>query len=97
MPRVVSIRGRGRLVRYETLPAAVWDIVAPHFSQSIDDRQRARMAQAARIDAKAPIGKVAEFSSDAATKQAAASPALRQAIATFARPRLERLARLHAP
>jgi hypothetical protein len=88
--------GRGRLVRYETLPAGVWEIVAPHFSQSIDDRQRERMAQAARINAKAPVGKIAEFSSDAATKQAAASPALRQAIESFARPPLERLERLHA-
>jgi hypothetical protein len=87
---------RGRLVRYETLPAAVWEIVAPHFSQSIDDRQRERMAQAARINAKAPVGKIAEFSSDAATKQTAASPALRQAIDAFARPPLERLERLHA-
>jgi hypothetical protein len=53
------------------------------------------MAQAARINAKAPAGKGAEFSSDAATKQAAASPALRQAIETFARPPLLRLEKLH--
>ena len=83
-------------MRYETLPAAVWEIVAPHFSQSIDGRQRERMAQAARIDAKAPVGRGSEFSSDAATKQAAASAGLRQAIEAFARPPLERLERLHA-
>jgi hypothetical protein len=88
--------GRGRLVRYETLPAAVWEIVAPHFSQSIDGPQRERMAQAARINAKAPVGKLAEFLSDAAAKQAAASAGLRQAIEAFARPPLERLERLHA-
>jgi hypothetical protein len=88
--------GRGRLVRYETLPAAAWEIVAPHFSLSVDGRQRERMAQAARINAKAPVGKAAEFSSDAATKQAAASASLRQAIEAFARPPLERLERLHA-
>lgn len=88
--------GRGRLVRYETLPAAVWEIVAPHFSQSIDDRQRARMAQAARVDAKAPVGKPLEFASDAATKQAAASPELRQAIESFTGPPLQRLEELHA-
>ena len=29
---------RGRLVPYESLPAAVWRIVAPHFSLSIDPR-----------------------------------------------------------
>jgi hypothetical protein len=87
---------RGRLVRYETLPAAVWEIVATHFSQSVDDRQRERMAQAARINAKAPVGKAAEFAADAATKQAAASVALRQAIESFARPPLQRLESLHA-
>ena len=88
--------GRGRLVRYETLPAAAWEIVVPHFSQSIDGQQRDRMAQAARIDAKAPVGQVVQFASDAATKQAAASAGLRQAIEAFANPPLERLARLHA-
>jgi hypothetical protein len=88
--------GQGRLVRYETLPAAVWDVVAPHFSQSIDDRQRERMAQAARVNAKAPVGKGSEFAGDAAKKQAAASDGLRLAIESFARPPLERLERLHA-
>jgi len=87
---------RGRIVRYEALPAAVWDTVAPHFSLSVDDQQRNRMAEAARINSKAPVGKATEFSSDAATKQAAASAALRLAIDTFARPQLERLVRLHA-
>ena len=88
--------GRGRLVHYETLPAAVWDVVAPHFSQSIDVPQRELMAQAARIDAKAPVGKEVEFASDAATKQAAATVALRQAVESFARPPLQRLENLHA-
>jgi len=88
--------GRGRLVHYETLPAAVWEVVAPHFSLSIDDRQRDRMAQAALIDAKAPVGKVVEFAGDAATKQAAASARLRQAVDAFARPPLQRLEERHA-
>jgi len=87
---------RGRLVRYQALPAAVWEIVTPHFSLVIDDRLRDRMAQAARINSKGPVGKAAEFASDAATKQAAASAGLRQAIDAFARPQLERLGRLHA-
>jgi hypothetical protein len=88
--------GRGRLVHYETLPAAVWDTVAQHFSQSIDDRQRERMAQAARINAKAPVGKAVEFAGDATAKQAAASAGLREAIESFARPPLQRLQELHA-
>lgn len=88
---------RGRLVRYETLPAAVWDIVAPHFSLSIDGRQRDRMAEAARINSKAPVGMASGFTGDIATKQAAASTGLRRAIDSFARPQLEHLERLHAP
>ena len=83
-------------MRYETLPAAVWEIVAPHFSQSIDGRQRERMAQAARIDAKAPVGKAVEFAGDAANKQAAASARLRQTVDAFARPPLQLLEELHA-
>jgi len=82
-------------VHYETLPAAVWEFVAPHFLRSIDDRQCERMAQAARINSKAPVGKAAEFASDVATKQATASVALWRAIDAFARPPLQRLAELH--
>jgi hypothetical protein len=87
---------RGRLVPYESLPAAVWRVVAPHFSLSIDPSQQQRIAEAARRPAKAPIGTVAEFKSDVAAKQDAASPELRRAIDALARPQLERLMRLHA-
>jgi len=83
----------GRLVPYEALPAAVWDIVAPHFSLSIDEQQRRRMAEAARNNSKAPPGKAVEFIRDGVTKQAAASAELRQAIESFARPHLEHLRR----
>lgn len=88
---------RGRLVRYEALPAAAWEVVAPHFGLSVDERQRQRMATAARIDAKAPVGRAADFVRDTATKQAAASAQLRQATDAFARPPLERLERIHMP
>ena len=43
-----------------------------------------------------PIGTVAEFTSDVAAKQDAASPELRRAIDSLARPQLERLMQLHA-
>jgi hypothetical protein len=88
---------RGKLVPYEALPAAVWEIVAPHFSLSIDDQQRQRMAKAARTYVKAPLGKAMEFARDDAMKQAAASAGLRQAVDSFARPQLGHLGRLHAP
>lgn len=87
---------RGRLVPYESLPAAVWDIVAPHFSLSVDASQQQQIAEGARRHAKAAIGASAEFKSDVASKQGAASAELRQAIDSLARPQLERLLRLHA-
>ena len=87
---------RGRLVPYESLPAAVWRVVAPHFSLSIDPAQRDRIAEAAQRHAKAPVGTTAAFTSDVAAKQDAASAELRQAIDSLARPELERLTRLHA-
>jgi hypothetical protein len=87
---------RGRIIRYDALPVAVWDTVAAHFSLSLDGEQRHRMAQAARSYSKAPPGKPREFADDSAMKQAAATSALRQATDLFARPELERLLRLHA-
>lgn len=88
---------RGKMVHYEHLPAAAWETVAPHFFlRSIAGPQRERMVQAARLNAKAPIGTAAEFSGDTAIKQAQASETLRQAIETFAQPMLERLLQLHA-
>jgi hypothetical protein len=86
---------RGRLVPYTSLPGAVWQTVAPHFSLAIDDEQRRRMTETARADAKAPLGKTATFGSDVAAKQAAASTELRRAVEAFARPRLAELERLH--
>jgi hypothetical protein len=67
----IDVRG-GRLVPYESLPAAVWDVVAPHFSLSMDSTARDDIARAARANAKAPR-EAREFVSDVATKQAAAS------------------------
>lgn len=82
---------RGRLVRYESLPGAVWDIVAPHFSLAIDAAGRQRMKEIAGIQSKSPFGKQAEFVADAAAKQAAASASLRRAIDALARPKLAML------
>jgi hypothetical protein len=82
---------RGRLVDYAGLPTAVWTEVAPHFGLALDEAQRARMLAAARVDAKSPLGTSREFARDDQGKQAAATPALRAAIATFALPALQRL------
>jgi hypothetical protein len=86
---------RGRLLDYAELPGAIWGMVAPHFGLAVDDLQRARMMQEARTDAKAPFGKAREFTGDAASKQAAATPELRAAIEQFAQPELARLRQRH--
>jgi hypothetical protein len=86
---------RGRLLDYADLPAGIWSTVAPHFGLAVDDLQRARMAHAALADAKAPLGGAPEFTSDAAGKQAAATPELRAAIEQFALPALARLRQRH--
>jgi hypothetical protein len=86
---------RGKLVPYASLPAAVWETVAPHFSLSVGAEERRAMTEAARTNAKAPLGEAAMFTSDSAAKQATASAELRRAIDRFARPRLAELERLH--
>jgi hypothetical protein len=88
--------GRGQLVEYPSLPAAVWETVAPHFSQPVDPALRARMQAAAAMNSKAPVGRPEKFSGDTEAKQAAASAALCQAIDDLARPALLRLRTGHA-
>lgn len=81
----------GKLVPYEALPAAVWDVVAPHFVLALSADERQAMAEAAGAYSKAAVGQDTEFFSDSAAKQDAASAELRRAIETFARPALARL------
>ena len=88
--------GRGRLVDYASLPAAVWETVAPHFSQAVDTPLRARMRAAAAMNAKAPFARPTAFEDDTATKHAAASEMLREAVDRLARPALDRLLSLHS-
>lgn len=82
---------RGRLVEYPNLPTAVWEGVAPHFSVSVKDAARERMAQAATRHAKASAGSTAPFVADTTAKQAAVTLMLRDAVDAHARPALERL------
>jgi len=84
-------RARGRLLRYESLPAGVWDVAAPHFGLAMDEPRRRRMADAAGRNSKAPLRAQAVFTSDVARKRAAASTPLLRAIDAVARPRLARL------
>ena len=86
---------RGRLVDYPSLPAAVWETIAPHFGQPVDAQLRARMQSAAAMDAKAPVGRPVAFGGDSAAKQAAAGDSLRSEIDRHARPALTRLKALH--
>jgi hypothetical protein len=81
----------GKLITYDTLPASVWNTLAPHFSLAISEQTRTVMSSASQTYAKSPIGKAAVFVPDDARKRAAASPELRHAVATYARPEMERL------
>jgi hypothetical protein len=83
----------GRLIAYEHLPGAVWDDLGPHFGLNLDHDIRARMADAATLNAKKPA---TAFVPDAATKRAAASPELIAAVDAHARPPLAKLLALHA-
>ena len=87
---------RGALIDYASLPAAVWERVAPHFAQQVDAALRARMQDAAAMDSKAPVGRPARFEPEAAAKREAVTDALRRAVDEFARPPLEALRRRHA-
>jgi hypothetical protein len=85
----------GRLVPYRSLPRAVWDVVAPHFSIAVSARQREHMAAAAGSDAKAPVGKGRPFVDDSGNKQAKSTADLRGAVARHAAPALDRLTALY--
>lgn len=82
-------RTRGRLIEYETLPAAVWESLAPHFGLPADAAVRAKMTAAAHVDVKAQTAR--PFAPDSGRKRAMASDELREAVDAIARPALARL------
>lgn len=88
---------RGLLLRYETLPDAIWTRLAPHFDLLVDDALQRRMAEASRVYSKAPLGRTTAFVPDDATKRRAASLALLRAIDARARPALDALTARFSP
>ena len=56
----------GLFVDYRRLPQAVENTIAPHFGLALNDAQRTRMREAARVDAKQPA---TPFTQDAKEKQ----------------------------
>jgi len=87
---------RGVLVDYTALPAAAWERVAPRFGLTVDAPLRARMQAAATMNSKAPVGRPAAFAADGASKRAAATAALREAVDRIARPAYDRLHEIHS-
>jgi len=85
-------RTSGKLVRYEDFGSETWNAVAAHFSLSPSAEDRARMKAQAGLYSK-DILRLTPFTSDAAAKQAEASPLLRSAVAGNTLPVFERLAR----
>jgi hypothetical protein len=82
---------RGLLLRYESLPDAIWARLGPHFNLTIDDEARARMAAAARDHSKSPPGRPSVFTADSERKRAEASPELLTEVERVARPAYARL------
>lgn len=89
-------RGPGRLLPYESLPASVWEVAAPHFSLAAGATERQRMAEAARRYSKSPVGRAAPWADDSARKRAGATGVLLAALDEYARPPLARLMSRHA-
>jgi hypothetical protein len=79
---------RGKIIKYERLPEAVWSTVCPHFGLSIDELEREAMARRARMYSKAKGRREIPFSSDIAQKWGKASDELKAAVDRHARPAL---------
>jgi hypothetical protein len=82
--------GSGRLVCYPQLPAAVPSLVVDHLGIPLEDADRERLLATAEFAAKNPG---LYFEPDAAGKQAAATPAMRDAVERYAAPAYAELER----
>lgn len=85
--------GRAHLVEYRALPRAVWEELPAVLGFACDDADVAAMQARARLDAKQPER---QFRDNAATRQANASAAIRDAARRFVAPHHEALERLRA-
>jgi hypothetical protein len=81
------------LIGYETLASSVPEKVCPHFGFFVTPGERRSIADIARFYAKSPFGINRLFQPDSAAKQAEATPALRAAVDSAARPSLDQLKR----
>jgi hypothetical protein len=86
-------RTRGKIVEYEQLPEAVWDIIGPHFGFECSEREKQTMISAGKLYSKAAIGTKIEFRPDSAAKRASANDQLKRAAYSYAHPALRRLFR----
>ena len=75
--------GKGLLLSYQQLPAAVPDLVSGHFGVSLDESDLEQMRSAARFHAKNPV---MEFVADAEVKQREATETMRRMAEQWAYP-----------
>ena len=85
---VAAADGACLVVDYDSLPAAIWQRIAPHFGIELDAGMRDRVAQAAGRDAKSP-GRA--FRPDGAAKRARASAEVCDAAQRWVAPAFERV------
>ncbi len=75
--------GRGRLLHYDDLPAAVWTSLLPHFGSTCSEAEIAILRQASHANAKRPDS---PFAPDGPAKRQAAGDEIRAAVQNFVMP-----------
>ena len=83
--------GRGRLLHYDELPAAVWTSLLPDFRATCSESEVSILRHASRANAKRPD---AVFAPDGPAKRQAAGQEVRAAVESFVMPAYETLEHL---
>ena len=81
----------GKLISYDDLPNAIWNVIAPHFGLTLTDRESRAMAEAALRYSKATYGEHRIFQTDSMDKRRRVSHDVKVDANMFARPAFERL------
>ncbi|MGB8278758.1 MAG: hypothetical protein WCF20_12620 [Methylovirgula sp.] len=81
----------GKIISYEDLPRAAWEVVAPHFGLRLSEADMRAMTEAAKIYSKSSYGGEFSFMPDAAQKRQRASCDVKSAADRLAKPSFQQL------
>jgi hypothetical protein len=84
-------QAHGKIVSYQDLPDAAWEVVAPHFGLHLSESDLRAMREAAKIYSKSQYGREFTFVPDTDQKQQRASYDVKRAADGLARPSFQRL------